>query len=113
MVPLQGTNSVKYRSDVLGRAPRLATSIITVHDTTDSLVAGATVTGTWDGTAGATGVVSGITGTDGTVTLSTGNLTAEAGTTVTFAVDGLAYVATDDHDPDTDDHETSITVTKS
>lgn len=108
MVPLQGTNSVKYRSDVLGRAPRLATSIITVHDTTDSLV-----TGSWSGTAGATAVVSGTTGTDGTVTLFTSNLTAEAGTTVTFTVDGLAYVATDDHDPDTDDHETSITVTKS
>jgi len=105
---LDGVVKIKGKS---GKWEALVT--VTVHDAADSLVAGATVSGTWTGDA--SGTISGITGADGTVTLGTGNLTA--GTEVIFTVDnvtgdGLSYDGTANHDPDIDSDGTTITIVK-
>lgn len=105
---LDGVSKIKGKSGKWG-----ATVTVTIHDSAHSLVAGATVTGTWTGAA--SGSISGVTGADGIVTLSTGNMTAD--TPVTFTVDtvsgdGLMYNATVNHDPDGDNDGTTITVVK-
>lgn len=84
----------------------------TIHDAKDQPVAGATVTGTWSGSA--SGTLSGTTASDGTVTFATGNL--KGGSRVTFTVDrvssSLTYDASSNHDPDGDSNGSIIIVNK-
>jgi hypothetical protein len=98
--PLQG-KSGKWSAKVTVR----------IHNSSESPVAGATVTGRWSGSA--TGTVSGVTDSLGNVSFSKGNL---SGTSATFAVTnvsaGLTYNSAANHDPDGDSTGTSITLAR-
>jgi N-acetylmuramoyl-L-alanine amidase len=105
---LDGTANVKGKS---GKWEALVA--VTVHDTAEQPVGGATVSATWDGAP--IGSVSGKTDTAGQVTFATGNM--DSGASVTFSVDdithsSLAYDASLNHDPDDDSDGTTITVTR-
>jgi hypothetical protein len=91
-----------------------ATVTTTVHDESEMLVAGATVTGSWSGGASATGSCT--AGTDGTCAIVLKGI-PRTSSSATFTVDGVsssgyAYDSTANHDPDGDSDGTSITVTK-
>ncbi len=86
---------------------------ITIVDSDENPVSGATVTGTWSGATN--GTSAGLTNADGMVTLSSGNM--KSGTEVTFAVtdvthSALTYDSSKNNDPDGDSDGTVITVTK-
>ena len=105
---LDGSTHVKGKS---GKWEAFVT--VSIHDEECSILAEATVSGTWSGDTG--GSVSGVTGSDGTVTFSTGEMTA--GSTVTFTVDevthsSLAYNGEDNHDSDGDSDGTTIEIAK-
>ena len=69
---------------------RSATAVVTIYDTDDSAVAGATVYGTWSGDYDAS--VSGVTAADGTVAFSSGKV-RQANAAFTFTVDGVVHNA--------------------
>jgi hypothetical protein len=83
---------------------------VTVHDETHSLVANATVNGTWSGAY--TGTGSCTTDASGTCSITSGNA---SGTSTTFEVVGInhnsfTYDPGANHDPDGDSDGTSIAV---
>ena len=105
---LDGSTHVKGKS---GKWEAFVT--VSIHDEECSILAEATVSGTWSGDTG--GSVSGVTGSDGTVTFSTGEM--NVGMSVTFTVDevthsSLAYNGEDNHDSDGDSDGTTIEIAK-
>jgi PKD repeat protein len=89
-----------------------ATVMVTIHDQSHGVLAGASVSGSW--TAGTTGVVSCVTDVSGQCTVTKGNLKGDI-TSVTFTVDSVLhdnseYEPGDNHDPDGDSDGTSITI---
>ena len=85
------------------------TVTIRVHDTTDALVVGVTVTGRW----GASGSVTCTTDANGACSVSKNLKKSRA--QVAFSVlalskSGLTYQSVDNHDPEADSNGTSITV---
>ncbi|HUG15666.1 MAG TPA: S8 family serine peptidase [Thermomicrobiales bacterium] len=90
-----------------------ATVTITVHDANHAPIAGARVTGTWNGSST---VVECTTGDDGTCSLTSPSVPKRTGS-LTFTVDNVShasfsYDAGDNHDPDGDSNGTSITIAK-
>ena len=87
---------------------------VTVHNATEGLVSGVTVTGNWSG--GTTGGVSCKTTATGTCVLAKGNILRTAGK-VTLTIAGLAlsptgvYKPTANHDPEADSNGTVIVIT--
>lgn len=73
-----------------GQGNKRGTATVTIHDSQESPVGGATVTGTFSGTFNET--VSGQTGSDGTVTLVTTG-TARGGVTVNLCVDDVTHTS--------------------
>jgi hypothetical protein len=63
-----------------------ATATVTIHDTDENPVAGATVDGTWSGSYSQS--VSGVTEADGTVTFTSGKV-RDGNATFTFTVDNV------------------------
>jgi subtilisin family serine protease len=91
----------------------IATVTITIHDASEALVNGATVTGTWSN--GFSGAASGST-VGGKVSFSTGVIPKKTGS-VTFTITGithssLTYDSAGNHDPDGDSNGTIIVITK-
>jgi serine protease AprX len=91
-----------------------ATGKITVHDTNEALVSGATVTGTWSG--GYTGSATCTTGSSGTCSVTSGSI-ANTKSSVTFTANKLAktgfgFDPSKNHDPESDSNGTVITVLK-
>ena len=85
---------------------------IKIHDVSEGLVNGATVTGSWSG--GYSGIGSCTTNKKGICAVQTGNVTVGT-SSVSFTVDSvthatLAYQSSGNHDPDTDSDGTVITV---
>ena len=91
-----------------------ATVIITVHDAGHNPVAGATVTGYWNG--GVKGSSSGVTDANGqfSVTKSNikGNILSVAFTISNVELATYIYETSENHDPDGDSNGTTITVSK-
>jgi subtilisin family serine protease len=89
----------------------LATVTVTIHDGNHVPVSGATVKGAWSN--GYSGTVTGTTGAAGTVNFSTGNMsTRTSGVTFTInsvSLAGYTYIATANHDPESDSDGTTIT----
>jgi hypothetical protein len=91
-----------------------ASVTITVHDGNDSLVANATVNGSWSG--GATGTASCTTGANGQCSVAKSGIRKNQGsatftvTNVTHAT--LTYQSSANHDPDGESNGTAITVLK-
>src|SRR4030095_10173233 len=87
---------------------------VTVHDTDHLAVAGAVVTGTWNGPAAGSGTCT--TGGSGTCVVVSSSLRKKdsvATFTVTgVAASGLAYSAAQNHDPDGDSTGTAISIAK-
>ncbi|UCG24889.1 MAG: choice-of-anchor B family protein [Chloroflexota bacterium] len=91
-----------------------ATATITVHDSSDALVANATVNGSWS--AGANGAGSCVTNGFGQCSITKNNISRNS-TSVTLTVDSvthasLVYAAGDNHDPDGDSNGTVIVILK-
>jgi hypothetical protein len=91
-----------------------ATVTATVHDTNHSVVANATVSGSWSG--GFTGPGSCTTDGSGQCSITSGNIRKRDGS-ATFTVEGvthatLTYQPADNHDPDADSAGTQIIVSK-
>lgn len=87
----------------------VATVVVTVHDASDAVLPGVTVTGTWGGR----GSTSCTTGSGGTCSVSKkfGSKTTSASFTVTgLSFAGYAYDLTQNHDPDGDSLGTAIVV---
>jgi hypothetical protein len=83
-----GTMYVYYLALVLKSAGpnRSATATVTIHDTDENPVTGATVYGTWSGSYSES--VSGVTDADGTVTFTSGKV-RDGNATFTFTVDNV------------------------
>ena len=91
-----------------------ATVTIQVHNASEGVVAGATVTGKW--TNGASGTVTCVTNSSGVCTITKTGLSSNT-LSVTFTVNNIArssmtYRSASNHDPDTDSTGTVIIVSK-
>lgn len=87
----------------------VATVAVTVHDGSEAVLAGVTVTGTWGGRSSTTCT----TGSGGSCSVSKrfAGKTASATFTVTgLSLSGSTYEAAANHDPDGDSNGTSVTV---
>ena len=87
---------------------------VTVHNADHLPVAGAVVTGTWSGGAAGSGTCT--TGGDGTCVVVSSSLRKKDSvatfTVTSVAVNGLAYAAAENHDPDGDSTGTTISIAK-
>jgi hypothetical protein len=91
-----------------------ATVVITVHDASDTPIAGVTVTGSWSN--GATGSSSCVTDVNGQCTVTKTNLRTTTNS-VTFTVTNAThasytYQSSANHDPESDSNGTTIIVNK-
>ncbi len=92
-----------------------ATVTVTVHDSNDTDLSGATVIGTWSASGnGASDTCT--TNGDGTCDVKSGKVSNTSTSSTTFTVDnvtnGLTYTVGDNHDPEIDSDGTSITVSQ-
>jgi serine protease AprX len=96
------------------RSAWTASVSVTVHNEAHGPLAGASVSGNWNG--GATGSGSCVTGATGSCIVTKSGIRKKSGT-VTFTVSsvsqsGLTYASGSNHDPDGDSNGTAITVAK-
>jgi hypothetical protein len=96
------------------RSAWTASVSVTVHNEAHGPLAGASVSGNWNG--GATGSGSCVTGATGNCIVTKSGIRKKSGT-VTFTVSsvsqsGLTYASGSNHDPDGDSNGTAITVAK-
>jgi hypothetical protein len=86
-----------------------ATVTVTVHNASEQLVSGATVTGTWSG--GTTGNVSGTTGTGGLVSFTTPWMQKRTAGSVNFTINSVHHASLS-YNPSANHNGTSIIVHK-